>query len=46
MQWHTQAGNIITNLKVKIYFTLNQLSATKLWHGISMWMTPLREGML
>ena len=22
MQWHTQAGNIITNIKVKVYFTL------------------------
>ena len=27
MQWHTQAGNITTNLKVKIDFTLPALSA-------------------
>ena len=29
MQLHTQAGNITTNLKVKIDFTLTELSATK-----------------
>ena len=28
MQWHMQAGNITTNLKVKIYFTLPPLSVT------------------
>ena len=28
MQWHTQVGNITTNLKVKIDFTLPALSAT------------------
>ena len=28
MQWNTQAGNITTNLKVKIYFILLTLSAT------------------
>ena len=27
MQWHTQAVNITTNLKVKLYFTLLALSA-------------------
>ena len=27
MQWHTQAGNITTNIKVKIYLTLPELSA-------------------
>ena len=27
MQWHTQAVSIITNIKVKIYFTLPELSA-------------------
>ena len=27
-QWHTQAGNITTNLKVKVDFTLPTLSAT------------------
>ena len=27
MQWHTQAGNITTNLKVKVYFTLPTLSS-------------------
>ena len=29
MQWHTQEGNITTTIKVKIYFTLTELSATK-----------------
>ena len=28
MQCHTQAGNITTNIKVKIYFTLAELIAT------------------
>ena len=28
MQWHTQAKNITTNLKVKVYFTLPALRAT------------------
>ena len=28
IQWHTQAGNITTNLKVEVYFTLPSLSAT------------------
>ena len=27
MQWHTQAGNITTNLRVKVDFTLTVLSA-------------------
>ena len=27
MQWHTQAGNITTNHKVKVYFTLPTLIA-------------------
>ena len=30
MQWHTQAGSITTNLKVKIDFTLPELSTTKI----------------
>ena len=30
IQWHTQSGNITTNLKVKIDFTLPELSATKI----------------
>ena len=30
MKCHTQAGNITTNLKVKIYFTIPELSATKI----------------
>ena len=30
MQWHTQAGNIATNLKVNIYFTLPKFSATEI----------------
>ena len=29
VQWHTQAVNITTNLKVKIYSTLPELSVTK-----------------
>ena len=28
-QWHTQAGNITTNLKVNIYMTLPGINATK-----------------
>ena len=28
MQWHTLAGNITTNIKVKVDFTLPSLSAT------------------
>ena len=28
MHWHTQAGNITTNLKVGVYFTLPTISAT------------------
>ena len=28
MQWHTQAGNITTNLKVKVDFTLPALITT------------------
>ena len=30
MQWHTQKCNITTNIKVKIYITLPELSATKI----------------
>ena len=30
MQWHTQSCNTTTNLKVKIYFTLNDFSMTKI----------------
>ena len=30
MQWHTQEGNIITNLNVKIDYTLPEVSATKI----------------
>ena len=30
MQWHTQACIITTNLKVKIYLTLPEFSATKI----------------
>ena len=30
MQWHTQGGNITTNLKFKIDFTLPELSAKKI----------------
>ena len=28
MQWNTQSGNITTNVKVKVYFTLPVLSST------------------
>ena len=30
MKWHTQADSITTNLNVKIYCTLPELSATKI----------------
>ena len=30
MQWKTQAGNINTNIKVKVYSTLHPLSATNI----------------
>ena len=30
MQWHTKAGNITTNTKVKIYLTWPEFSATKI----------------
>ena len=30
MQCHTQAGNITTNLKVKVYFASPETSATKI----------------
>ena len=30
IQWHTQAGNINNNIKVKIYLTLSELGATKI----------------
>ena len=37
MKWHMQAGIITTNIKVKIYFTLYELSARKMvtwdFHG-------------
>ena len=33
MQWHTQAGNITTNIKVKIDFTLTELSETNVMTG-------------
>ena len=33
MQWHTQAGNITTNNKVKVDFTLTGLSAM----NVAMW---------
>ena len=29
IKWHTQAGGITTSLKVKIYFTLPELSKTQ-----------------
>ena len=30
MQWQNKAGNITTNIKVKIYFTLPEFSATEI----------------
>ena len=30
VQWHKQVGNIAANLKVKIYFTLPEFSATEI----------------
>ena len=30
MKWHTQTGNITTNMKVKIYLTLLEFSTTKI----------------
>ena len=30
IQWHTQAGNITTNIKVEIDFTLTKISATNI----------------
>ena len=30
MQWHIQVGNITTNLKVRIYFNLTELSTAKI----------------
>ena len=33
VQWYTQAGNLITDLKVKIYLSLSEFSTTK----IMMW---------
>ena len=30
MQWHTQAGNITTNIKVEMDFNLTELSATNI----------------
>ena len=39
MQWHTQSGNITTNLKVKLDFTLPKLSAT----NVMMWNCHVNE---
>ena len=30
IQWHTQAGNLVANIIVKIDFTLPEFSTTKL----------------
>ena len=30
IQWHTKAGSVNTNIRVKIHFTLTKLSATKI----------------
>ena len=40
IQWHTQAGNITTNMKVKVYFALPALSAK----GNIIWVTLIRVG--
>ena len=39
MQWHTQVGNIITNMRVKIDFNLPEFIATK----IIMWECHIYE---
>ena len=39
MQWYTQAGNITTNINVKVYFTLPALSAT----NIMTWKFPVDD---
>ena len=33
MQWHMQSGIIITNLKVKVDFTLPEISVMKIMTG-------------
>ena len=30
VQWHMQSGNITTNIKLQIYFTLSEFSAMKI----------------
>ena len=42
MQWNMQAVNITNNIKVKIDFTLPELSATKIVTWTFMWITLLR----
>ena len=42
MQWHTQAGNITTNHKVKLDFTYPHLAPQIPQHENIMWMTLLR----
>ena len=42
MQWHTQAGNLTTNLKVKIDLSYLNLARQKSLRGIAMWMPLLR----
>ena len=39
MQWHTQAGNITTNFKVKVYFTLPTRSAM----NVMTWKCPVDD---
>ena len=46
VQWHTQAGNITTNMKVKIYFNLYEFSATKIVTWNVMWVNLLRVGVI
>ena len=46
IKWNTQAGKITTNLKVKIYFTLPELSVEKPRHRIVIWINPITADMI
>ena len=46
MQWRTQAGSITNNLKIKIDFTLPELTQQKSRVGIIMWMIMLKADMI
>ena len=42
MHWHTQAGNITTNLKVEVRLPWLLLAWKMSWRGKVMWMTHVR----